>query len=106
MVSPLIPSQIGNWIGGVQRPASGERCFPKINPHNGEVLWQVSRSDAADVGCAIAAAEAAQPAWADTPPVTRGDVLRRVAIVMEARRDDIARVVALETGKSFKSTLR
>ena len=104
-MSALIPSRLPNCIGGVQRPPGGDAWFGKINPHNGEQLWHVARSGSADVDCAIAAAHAAQPAWADTPPVRRGEILRAVAAAMEARRDDLAGVVALETGKSFKDAL-
>lgn len=104
-MSSIVPSRIGNCIGGADRPAAGERWFAKVNPHNGEPLWHVARSADADVRCAIAAAETAQPAWADTPPVRRGELLRAVAVAMERRRDDVASVVALETGKSFKDAL-
>jgi alpha-ketoglutaric semialdehyde dehydrogenase len=102
VVSSIVPARVPNCVAGADRPPASGAWFAKINPHNGETLWQVARSGAADATCAIAAAEAAQPAWGDTPAVRRGEILRSVAAAMERRRDDIASVVALETGKSFK----
>jgi aldehyde dehydrogenase (NAD+) len=101
----VIPSRIHNCIAGRDAlPAAGE-WFDKVNPATGKRLCEAARSRAADVDAAVAAAAAAQPAWADTPPVRRGDILRDVANAMQARRDDIARVVAAETGKSTKDAL-
>ena len=54
---------------------------------------------------AVSAALAAQPAWAAMPSVQRGDVLNNVVTGLKARAEDMARVVALETGKSFKDAL-
>lgn len=104
-MSSIVPSRIPNCIGGRDVAPASDAWFAKVNPHNASPLWQVARSGAPDVQCAIAAAEAAQPAWADAPPVRRGELLRAVAAAMEQRRDDIAGVVALETGKSFKDAL-
>lgn len=104
-MSALVPSRVPNCIGGADCPPSGDGWFGKSNPHNGETIWQVARSGSTDVDRAIDAAAAAQPAWAETPPIRRGEILRDVATAMQARCDDIASVVALETGKSFKDAL-
>ncbi len=100
-----IPTQVLNCIGGVDRPSAAGEWFDKVNPATGARLCQVARSRSADVDAAIAAAQAAQPAWADTTPVRRGEILRDVANAMHARREDLARVVSLETGKSMKDAL-
>jgi len=104
-VSSIVPSRIPNCIGGRDVAPANDAWFAKVNPHNASPLWQAARSDARDVHGAIAAAEAAQPAWADAPAVRRGETLRAIATAMDLRRDDIASVVALETGKSFKDAL-
>ena len=101
----LIPSQVPNMIGGLERAADAGEWFEKLNPATGQPLCRVARSRKADVDAAIAAALAAQPGWADITPVRRGEILRDVANAMHARRDDIARVVSLETGKSMKDAL-
>lgn len=93
---------VGNVIGGEERPASGGGTFEKLAPATGEVLTQVARSSAKDVAAAVAAAEAAQPAWAARPVEERGRILRRVAQLLERDREQVASVVSAETGKSPK----
>jgi aldehyde dehydrogenase (NAD+) len=55
---------------------------------------------AGDVSRAVTAAKEAQPAWARLSPVSRGEILRSVAAALLERREDVADVVARETGKS------
>ncbi|MBM4425531.1 MAG: aldehyde dehydrogenase [Chloroflexi bacterium] len=94
--------QIPNWIGGQERTALSSEWFDKLNPHNGELLSRVARSRLDDVAQAVEAAKCAQPAWADTPAVQRGLILHKIVVAMQQRQADIARVVHLETGKSYK----
>jgi aldehyde dehydrogenase (NAD+) len=101
----LIPETIPNWVDGRQQPAAAGEYFDKLDPHTGLRLCQVARSRAADVRQAVTAARGAQPAWAGTSPVRRGEVLHDVAEALRRYREDVARVVALETGKSFKHAL-
>lgn len=61
------PALIRNRIGGEDRAARSEKALEVINPHNGEVLTRLARSDLSDVHDAVAAAREAQLAWADTP---------------------------------------
>jgi aldehyde dehydrogenase (NAD+) len=93
---------VGNVIGGEERPASGGGTFEKLAPATGEVLSLVARSSAKDVAAAVAAAEAAQPAWAARPVEERGRIMRRVAQLLERDREQVASVVSAETGKSPK----
>jgi alpha-ketoglutaric semialdehyde dehydrogenase len=100
-----VPSVIPNQIGGLDSPAAGGQTFTKINPATGEPICQVARSFAADVEQAVAIARSSQPAWAATTVVKRGDILRQIAFLMRERREHIAELVALETGKSRKDAL-
>ncbi len=93
---------VGNVIGGEERPASRGGTFEKLAPATGEVLSLVARSSATDVAVAVAAAEAAQPAWAARPVEERGRILRGVAQLLERDREQVASVVSAETGKSPK----
>jgi alpha-ketoglutaric semialdehyde dehydrogenase len=93
---------VGNVIGGEERAASAGGTFEKIAPATGEPISLVARSSAEDVAAAVAAAEAAQPAWAARPVEERGRILRRVAQLLERDRDEVAAVVSAETGKSPK----
>lgn len=101
----MLPELIPNWIDGREAPALDGGRFIKLCPADGRPLCEVARSQAADVAAAVAAARAAQPAWASTPPVQRGLLLHRMVVRMEQRREEIAQIVAAETGKAPKEAL-
>lgn len=82
-----------------------ERLFSKVDPATGREICKVARSTAADVRAAVDRARHAQPAWAATTVVKRGEILRRIAILMQEHRSAIADLVHLETGKSRKDAL-
>jgi acyl-CoA reductase-like NAD-dependent aldehyde dehydrogenase len=98
----LFPERVANWIGGAERFAYSGDVFEKISPHDGSVLCRAARSREIDVEAAVTAAKVAQPAWAQMPAVQRGDTLHAVTMGLKARAEDMARVVSIETGKSFK----
>jgi aldehyde dehydrogenase (NAD+) len=100
-----LPKEIPNWVDGEERPALHGGLFEKLNPTDSSLLYRVARSNAADVRAAVQAACEAQPNWADTPPVRRGQILHAVAMELEKRREEVARTVALETGKSYRDAL-
>ena len=100
-----IPALVPNWINGEECPAADGRTLDSPNPATGETLCELARSGAADVAAAVAAARGVQPAWAETNPVARGDLLREAALLMRSRREEIAGIVSLETGKSRKDAL-
>lgn len=99
----LVPETVPNWIGGEQRLA-GER-LEKADPATGKRQRYLARSTATDVAAAVAAARQAQVAWGRTPAVRRGAVLGDITAALRARREDVARVVAQETGKSLRDAL-
>ena len=101
----LFPPEIPNWINGRQLPAAGGGWLDKLRPTDGGLLCRLARSRKEDVEQAVAAAAAAQPAWAATSPVKRGQVLMDLALELRRRREEMARVVADETGKSFREAL-
>lgn len=93
---------IPNWIGNEERPAVSGATFVKVSPVTGGDIAQVAASAAADVDLAVGAAVAAQSAWAQTPGVQRGLILHRLAGLLAERRDEMAAIIAEETGKSPK----
>ena len=102
MDNGLFPAEVPNWIAGEERFAVSGELFDKLNPANGRLLCRVARSRAEDVRLAVEVAKRAQPAWADTPPVQRGMILHEIVKGMQARQEEIAHIVAAETGKSHK----
>lgn len=89
-----------NWIGGKEVPASDGTFFTKCSPHDSAELYSVARSKKEDVDAAVSAAREAQAAWAATPAVQRGHMLHQICNALENRSDEIAAIVASETGKA------
>src|SRR4051794_41400307 len=96
---------IANVIAGEERGAASGETIEKFAPATGELLSLVARSGREDVDAAITAAAAAQPAWGRETPAARGALLRRIAQLLERDAEQIAAIVAAETGKSPKDAL-
>ena len=105
VASPPNVHEVRNVIAGEERPAAGGETIEKFAPATGDLLSRVARSGSEDVDAAIRAAQAAQPAWARETPVERGRILRETAKLLEARADEMAAVVADETGKPHADAL-
>ena len=101
MEDKLYPKEIPNWIDGRQVLSSSGKVFDKINPAIGKKISRVTRSDFKDIDEAVKAGKKSQPQWAEIPPVQRGMILHDIVKAMQNRLEDIAGVVAIETGKSF-----
>ncbi|HUG65793.1 MAG TPA: aldehyde dehydrogenase family protein [Gaiellaceae bacterium] len=92
-------SDVLNLIGGKAVPARSAAWLEKVRPADETVLCRVARSGAEDVGEAVAAARAAQPAWAERTPVERGDIVRELALLLREHREEASSLVVDETGK-------
>jgi aldehyde dehydrogenase (NAD+) len=105
MSTPNIPKTVPNWIDGEEIAAASGTTFAKLSPHSGEELCQAARSGEKDVKAAIQAARKAQADWAEITPVQRGDSLYDITLAMRKYREEIATIVAAETGMSFQAAL-
>ena len=101
----MIPEKILNWIGGEERPAKAGEWFDKLDPSNGQPLTRAARSRTDDMAVAVESAKRAFPAWSEIPAVQRGLLLHKIVVEMQNRQEEIARIVAAETGKSYKDAL-
>lgn len=86
-------------------PAQAGGQFDKFDPHSGQVIAKVASSDAVDADLAIQSAKNAQDAWSSLTAVARGDLMRDVALRMKDRANEIASIVAAETGKSLSQAM-
>jgi alpha-ketoglutaric semialdehyde dehydrogenase len=90
----------GNRIGGRSVEAAGGAVFESRNPaRRDEVVGVFPRSGAADADAAVAAARAALPGWRATPWPARGEVVHRAGLLLEARKEELARLMTREVGK-------
>ena len=89
-----------NYIGGEWCASSSGRVFPSINPaHKNQTLGYFQASSEAEVRAAVDAAEEAFPKWSETPPPVRGEILLKIALMLEERKEDLARIMTMEMGK-------
>lgn len=91
-----------NLIGGNWSAASSGDVFDDWNPANPEdLVGRFPKASVADTQSAIAAARAALPGWADTPPPARGAILNKASQIISARLDQMAEVLTREEGKTL-----
>ena len=74
-------------------------AFKSVNPATGQTVKIVETWNEAQLEQALAEVAAATPEWAARPVAGRANMLRRVAEVLRARRDELARLITLEMGK-------
>jgi acyl-CoA reductase-like NAD-dependent aldehyde dehydrogenase len=73
-----------------------------LDKYSGETIGEVPVADAAAVDRAVARARDAFPAWSATPAHKRSAILRRAAEIVDARKNEIAALIAREAGKAWK----
>ena len=75
-------------------------------PGTRRAIATVPRGQAEDVDRAVKAATAAFPAWSKVVPRERGRILQRIADAVEARVEELARIIAEETGNAIRTQAR
>ena len=93
-----VTATIGHFIDG-QHVADTARTQPVFNPATGQSTTSVALAGKATVERAIASAQAAFPAWRNTPPLKRAQVMGRLKVLLEANADEIAALITAEHGK-------
>jgi succinate-semialdehyde dehydrogenase/glutarate-semialdehyde dehydrogenase len=96
-----IDAPTGLLIGG-QWGAGSAGLIPVIDPATEEPVAEVASASPQDAIEAVAAAAAALPSWAATPPRERGECLRRAYQLMMAQADSLARLMVVENGKALR----
>ena len=94
-------SILNHLING-ELSAGGSRTAPVFNPSTGQAVRAVALADVATVQQAIAAAQAAYPAWRNTPPAKRAQVMFRFKQLLEANEQRIAQLISEEHGKTLE----
>jgi len=89
---------VGHLINGEMR-TDAARTQAVFNPSTGAESKQVALASVATVEEAIAAAEQAFPAWRNTPPAKRAQVMYRFKALLEEHADKICEMIGEEHGK-------
>src|SRR2546423_14673875 len=92
-----------NLVGGEWVDASGGETMEVLNPATGEVIAEVPNSSAEDVDRAVQAAKKALPAWLETTPGERAELLLKLAAALDEHADELAELESQNVGKPLSS---
>src|SRR5918999_1537071 len=92
---------LDNYVAGRWTPATGDDALDVTNPATGEVLARVPLSSSADLDAAVKAARAALPEWRAVSAIARAQKLFELREGLVERREDLARSVTTEMGKTI-----
>jgi len=101
MESASATRTLHNYIDGDWADATGATTLEVTNPANGELLAHVPLSRADDLDAAVRAARAALPAWRAVSAINRARKLFDLRHGLEQRKEDLARSVTAEMGKTI-----
>ncbi|MFL9913709.1 aldehyde dehydrogenase family protein [Paraburkholderia sp. RL17-337-BIB-A] len=97
-------SQFANYIDG--QWVESDKVSRNVNPSNlDDVIGEFAQADAGQTHHAIAAARAAFPAWSQSTPQQRFDLLDRVGTVILERKAELGQLLAREEGKTLPEAI-
>ncbi|KUJ87339.1 MAG: methylmalonate-semialdehyde dehydrogenase [Halomonas sp. 54_146] len=99
--NPMTTTAIQHFINGQVTAGESSNAQDVFNPATGHVTGRVSLASAVDVNTAVEAAQAAFPAWADTPPIRRARVMFKFLELLNLHKDELAEAITKEHGKVF-----
>ncbi|UZW63196.1 aldehyde dehydrogenase [Lysobacter enzymogenes] len=91
-----------HWIDGTPRDAADGRWLEVFDPASAQPYAQVAAGGAAEVEAAVAAAQAAFPAWSGLAHSERAQWLERLAAALEARTGEFAAAESRDGGKPIR----
>ena len=95
---------IGHLIDG-KSVTTGTRAQDVFNPATGRAEKRVLLAPKATVEEAIASAQAAYPAWRNTPPLKRARVMSNLKVLLEQHADELCQLITAEHGKVLSDAL-
>jgi malonate-semialdehyde dehydrogenase (acetylating) / methylmalonate-semialdehyde dehydrogenase len=90
---------VPHWINGKAVAGISGRTSNVYNPATGKIQALLPLANRAELDAAVAAAEAAFPAWSSLPPLRRARVMFRFREIFESRLEEIAALITSEHGK-------
>ena len=93
------PATISHWINGTSTPGTSGRSAKVYNPATGQVQALVDLASVEEINAAVEQASAAAKTWRLVPLSKRAEIMFRFRALMDAGRDDLARILTREHGK-------
>jgi malonate-semialdehyde dehydrogenase (acetylating) / methylmalonate-semialdehyde dehydrogenase len=97
----IATTEVGHYIDGHPVASTSGRKQPVWHPATGTVAREVALASVEEVNAAVASAQAAFPAWADTPPIRRARVMNKFLELLNQHKDTLAAMITAEHGKVF-----
>ena len=92
------------FIDGRFVDAADGATLATLNPHDDTPIAEVAMAGRADVDAAVVAAQRAFPAWSRLAAADRGRILLKLADLIEANAEDLARLESLDTGHPIRDS--
>jgi succinate-semialdehyde dehydrogenase/glutarate-semialdehyde dehydrogenase len=105
MIAERLEVATGLFIGGAWIDRPGAETFGVVDPGTGATIAHVADGTPGDARAAVDAAADAAPAWAQTAPRERAEILRRAFTLMTEREAYFAELIVRENGKAFADAL-
>ncbi|WGK88110.1 aldehyde dehydrogenase family protein [Pseudomonas migulae] len=87
------------FIDGGYVQSHSSQTLEVINPATGKVITQVADADHADIDAAVESANRGFRHWSQVAPATRGNVLLKLADLLERNREELAQIETCQSGK-------
>lgn len=94
-------NQLQHYINGKRAASTSGRVQDVYNPATGQVCSQVVLASSEEVNQAVASAQAASQAWAETAALKRARVMFKFKELIEKHQDELAALITREHGKVF-----
>ena len=101
---PTFKNQYDNFIGGEWVAPTKGQYFENVSPVDGKSFTKIARSTAEDIELAIDAAWKAAPQWNRSSATERSNMLLKIADIMEANLEALARAETWDNGKALRET--
>lgn len=92
------------WINGKWTPPQMGKLVDVEDPATGKLTGQVANASVEDVKKAVAAAKVAfeDKRWSGKTPAQRAEVLLKMADLVDARKEEIAKIESEDSGKPYE----
>ena len=104
-MSKLLQDNYDLYIDGRWVNASDGATFEATNPATGEYLSTCAEATKDDVNAAVEAAWKAFATWKDTTAAERADILLKIADVIDANKERLAKIETMDNGKPIRETM-
>jgi acyl-CoA reductase-like NAD-dependent aldehyde dehydrogenase len=98
------PFRARTLINGQWRDGAGDELLRK-SPYDGAWVSTANAVTPTEADEAVAAARDARRLWASTPALARAEALHKAGALIRARREEAARLISLEMGKTYAESL-